>query len=75
MQDADEMNNDERMAQPSVIEAQSHIEWPSWGVPCGTPDVGKLACPGEWKGGAQPAIQHAKPSLGGAGCKADLKTS
>ncbi len=51
-------------AQPSALEAKSHIDWPSWELSRGTPDLGKQACTGDWKGGAQLAIQRAKPPLG-----------
>ncbi len=39
--------NNERLAQPSVIEAKSHIDWPSRGLSRGTPDLSKQACTGK----------------------------
>ncbi len=39
--------NSERLAQPSVIEAKSHLDWPSRGLSRETPDLSKQACKGK----------------------------
>ncbi len=56
-----------------MIEAKSHIDWPSRGRSCGTPDLSKQACTGKWRSGAQPAVQaehhDVDQGLPSAGCR------